>query len=176
MRRGEILSLEWDQIDFKAGEIRVENTKSGRRRTVEINSSLLEVLTRLKSQARDGRFVFPNPKTGMPFTKLQKSFQRACLKAEVLGLRFHDLRHTFASRLVEKGVDIVRVKELLGHSTVRITERYTHPSREERKKAVESLCRKAAEAAENRANLLHICDTAKEGKGFRRLISLFSVN
>ena len=71
------------------------------------------------------------------------------------GMRFHDLRHTFAGRLVEQGVDLIRVKEILGHSTVKITERYTHSSREERKKAVELLCKEPSKTAKKRENLLH---------------------
>jgi site-specific recombinase XerC len=90
--------------------------------------------------------------------------------------RFHDLRHTFASRLVEKGVDIIRVKELLGHSSVKITERYTHSNREERRKAVELLCQKSAKAGENLENLSHSCDMEKSRKRSKIASSLFSVN
>jgi integrase len=77
---------------------------------------------------------------------------------------------------VEKGVDLIRVKELLGHSTVKITERYTHTNQEERKKAVELLCRKSRKTAKNLRNLLHNCDTEEEGKKPVTASSLFSVN
>jgi integrase len=176
MRRGEILNLNWGQISLQAREIRIENTKSGRQRVVDINSLLFKQITELKAKAANCQYVFLNPKTGKPFTKLQKSFQGACRRARIKDLRFHDLRHTFASRLIERGVDIIRVKELLGHSTVKITERYTHSNREERKKAVELLCPKAEKTPQKPENLLHICDTEMKGKDSGKLISLFSVN
>jgi integrase len=107
---------------------------------------------------------------------VRKSFANAIQEAEIKGLRFHDLRHTFASRLVGKGVDIVRVKELLGHSSVRITERYTHSSQEEKRKAVELLCRRSHKEAGKQGELLHIRYTGKRKKESLVSSSLFSVN
>ena len=86
------------------------------------------------------------------------------------------LCHQFASRLVERGVDIVRVKELLGHSSVRITERYTHSNQEERKRAVELLCEKSYRTVKKEGNLLHHCDMEKERNEYMFVSSLFSVN
>ena len=77
---------------------------------------------------RKNEFVFYNQKTGEPFVDLDAGLQLACEKAEISGVTWHTLRHTFASRLLERGVDIVTVKELLGHSTVTVTMRYTHSS------------------------------------------------
>jgi hypothetical protein len=74
---------------------------------------------------------------------------------------------------VERGVDIVRVKELLGHSTIRITERYIRANREERKKAVKLLCEKRPKEAEMPANLLYNCDTEGKTEDSGRVISLF---
>lgn len=101
--------------------------------------------------------MFTNPETGKPYVDIKKAFRGACRRAGIKDLRFHDLRHTFASRLIEKGVDIIKVKELLGHSTVKVTERYTHSNREERKKAVELLCKKSPKIAGKLENLLHSC-------------------
>ena len=176
MRLGEILGLTWEQVDFQAKEIKVLRTKSGRPRIVDINSRLFETLAGLRERDGSGQYVFLNPKTGKPYTKLRKSFKQACRKAKIRDLRFHDLRHTFASRLVERGADIIRVKELLGHSTVRITERYLHSNREERKRAVELLCRKPADSEKTPSNLLHICDTEEEPGAVSRVFPLFSVN
>jgi integrase len=176
MRRGEILGLPWEQVDLKAKEIKVMRTKSGKPRVVDINSHLFETLLGLKKQDRNGQYVFLNPNTGRPYGKLRRSFETACGKARIRDLRFHDLRHTFASWLVERGADIIRVKELLGHSTVRITERYLHSNRDERKRAVELLCRKPADSEKTPSNLLHICDTEKEPGAVSRVFPLFSVN
>jgi len=60
-------------------------------------------------------------------TWLQRSFREACKKAGIEGLRSHDLRHTAATRLVETNIPLPAVAELLGHSSIRMTERYSHP-------------------------------------------------
>jgi len=69
---------------------------------------------------------------------MKTGFKGACRRAGITDLRFHDLRHTFASRLVEKGVDIETLKELLGHHSITITQRYIH-SNDERKRAAVDL-------------------------------------
>jgi integrase len=71
-------------------------------------------------------FVFYNQKTGEPFVDLDAGLENACEEAKIEGVTCHTLRHTFASRLLECGADIMTVKELLGHSTVTVTMRYTH--------------------------------------------------
>jgi len=176
MRRGEILNLKWKHVNLNKREIFIEKSKSGNPRTVDINSALFEELERLKSGSKTKEYVFINPRTGKPYTKLQRSFETARTNAQIKELRFHDLRHTFASRLIERGVDIIKVKEFLGHSTVRTTERYIHPGREEKKKAVELLCNRSSKSTKNGDNLLHIRDTKKKHKDFNVVSSLFSVN
>jgi integrase len=176
MRRGEILSLKWEQVDFQAKEIKILKTKSGKPRIVDINSLLLKALTNLKGEIKGSQYVFLNPKTGKPYTKLHRSFKHACRRADIKNLRFHDLRHTFASRLIEKGVDIIRVKEILGHSSVKITERYTHSNQEERKKAVELLCDDLPKTGQKWGELLHGCDTGKSKRESVLVSSLFSFN
>ncbi|MGB7296274.1 MAG: tyrosine-type recombinase/integrase [Candidatus Aminicenantales bacterium] len=139
MRRGEILGLRWDQVDFGNGTIRVDKAKSGKPRFIPINGTLLGLLRRQQIEHPGAEFVFPSFRTGRAFFKVDKAFKRACKLASITGLRFHDLRHTFASRLIARGVDIITVKELLGHSSVRITERYTHSLSEQRRQAVGQL-------------------------------------
>lgn len=173
MRRGEILNLRWEQVDLEQRIIQVINTKSGRNRVIPVNDALFDVLKGLK---RNSEYVFPNPETGGPYRTVRRSFENACQRAKIKGLRFHDLRHTFASRLVERGVDIVRVKELLGHSSVKITERYTHSNQEEKKRAVELLCKKSHKTTRKVENLLHYCDMEKERNESMSVSSLFSVN
>ena len=103
---------------------------------------------------------------------MKKAFKGAGERAGVEGLRFHDLRHTFASRLVENGADLITVKDLLGHFSVRITERYTHSNKNTKRQAVESLAqsRRAEEKRENLAQIGHMENNPA------RAISLFSVN
>ena len=126
---------------FSPGDkgITVDKSKNGRPRSIQINSTLIDELYKLKSRNCQSVYVFLNPQTGKPFTTVARAFKAACRRANIEGLRFHDLRHTFATRLIERGADLITVKELLGHSTVRITERYTHPGLDTKRKAVELL-------------------------------------
>ncbi len=139
MRKGEILGLQWKNVSLEKGEIRVVESKSGRDRILPVNSILFEVLQVLKRQNGNNVFVFENPDTKKPYVDIKRSFSTACKQARIEDLRFHDLRHTFASRLVKRGVDLMIVKELLGHASVTTTQRYTHSRAEEKLRAVEAL-------------------------------------
>lgn len=176
MRIGEILNLQWNQVDLQAKNVKVEKTKSGKIRLISINTPLLQELQKLKEKNHSSEYVFVNPKTGKPFNSVKTAFKAACRRSNITNLRFHDLRHTFASRLIGKGVDLITVKELLGHSSVKITERYTHSNHEQKKKAVELLAQKHEKKAKKLEDLLHICDTEKTTEKEKLLKSLFSVN
>lgn len=149
MRRAEILGLTRSQVDFKNRRIRVEKTKSGKVRFIPINEDLFKLLLKLKSENGQSPFVFLNPATKRPFLDMKTPFKRACRMSGIEGLRFHDLRHTFATRLVAKGVDIETIKELLGHHSIAITQRYLHSSDERKRKAVEILSKKSDETGMN---------------------------
>jgi integrase len=180
MRYGEILNLTWGQIDFNSMQLTVEKTKSGKPRAIPFNAALQAELTALKRRNGRSPYVFPNPKTGEPVTTIKTAFHTACRRAGISGLRFHDLRHTFASRLVENGADIEIVRFLLGHSSLEMTQRYVHSTDERRRLAVEKLTQNLHLVVENGANLLHGCDTAgKSAPGELRAKSAtsgFSVN
>jgi len=140
MRRGEILSLKWANVDLKNGFILLEEgmTKNGQRREIPINETLRTTLTGL-TRRLDLPYVFYNPVTEKPYSDTKNSFDRACRKAKITNFRFHDLRHCFASHLVMKGIDITTVKELLGHKTLTMTLRYAHLAPSHKVKAVELL-------------------------------------
>jgi len=139
MRRGEALKLMWGQVDLQARIIEVTGTKGGKDRIIPINAALYLELRKLKNQNGTSDYVFVNPKTNGPYGDVKNAFNAACERAKIEGLRFHDLRHTFATRLVQAGVDIITVKELLGHSSVRVTERYTHSNKDSKHRAVSLL-------------------------------------
>jgi hypothetical protein len=86
------------------------------------------------------------------------------------------LRHTFASRLVENGVDLITVKDLLGHSTVKMTERYTHPNQNLKKDAVEALVRKPKAKPKKAKSLAHEWHIEKTDKKGRLVTGSFSIN
>ena len=162
MRKSEILNLKWHQVDLLARRIKVEKTKSGKVRFLPVNDVLFIDLSRLKTTSRKNPFVFFNPDTGKPFLDMKTGFKGACRRAGISNLRFHDLRHTFASRLVAKGVDIETLKELLGHHSITLTQRYIHSNEERKMAAVELLNNKVegeicdvSVTQENQSKLIH---------------------
>lgn len=122
MRKGEILSLRWAQI--RNGFIYLTQTKADRARQIPINKDLKKVLD---SQPRHitSDCVFHRA-DGTPYQDIIRSFKTAVRAAEIQDFTFHDLRHTFASRLVMMGVSLKVVQELLGHADIQMTMRYAH--------------------------------------------------
>lgn len=141
MRIGEIFKLRWDQVDSEQGIIAVFATKTGKIRKVPTNEVTERILQYWKLGRRN-EYVFYNHETGKPLCDLKAGFSQACKKAEISGVTWHTLRHTFASRLVNRGTDIVTVKELLGHSTVTVTMRYAHTNMDSKRDAVQNLTSK----------------------------------
>jgi len=84
-------------------------------------------------------YVFINPNIGKPYVDIKRAFRSACNGAGIEDFHFHDLRHTFASRLVRNGVDLNTVKELMGHASITTTQRYLHSQAKEKRQAVETL-------------------------------------
>lgn len=115
LRRGEIFNLVWSDINLGSKNLTVkgEGSKSHQTRFIPLNS---ECITLLKAwrQKSESDLVFPSPITGKRFNNISKAWKTLMLRAEVKDFRFHDLRHTFASNLVMKGVDLYTVKELMG--------------------------------------------------------------
>jgi len=135
MRRGEILNLTWDDVDLKQGIIFVRQSKSGERREVPISSALAGVF---KALPRTSDYLF-SVGNGHRMRSVREGFISATKRAGILNFTFHDLRHTFASHLVMSGVDLLAVKELLGHKSINMTLRYAHLSPDHKRRAVESL-------------------------------------
>lgn len=123
MRKGEIFNLKWSNIDFDYGFIELLETKSGKSRKIPLSDKMKELLDGIEKVSE---YVFINPDTGKPYTDIKHSFATVLKEAKIDNFRFHDLRHTVATRLVEKGIDLVVVKEILGHSKIETTMRYAH--------------------------------------------------
>ena len=138
MRKSEVLSLKWDNVDLNHGFILLEVTKNGKRREIPINDTARETICGL-TRRLDAHYLFDDPKTGKPFKDVKRSFVSACRRAGIKDFTFHSLRHTFASHLVMAGVDLTTVKELLGHKTIAMTMRYDHLAPSHKVKAVELL-------------------------------------
>ncbi len=176
MRKSEILSLKWVNVGLEKREIKVEKSKNGRIRIIPINVDLLLELERVRVNRGKCDWVFVNPATGGPFKDVKRAFKGACRRAGIKDLRFHDLRHLFASRLVGAGVDLITVKDLLGHGSVRVTERYTHSNRKAKKAAVDVLSDNPRKRAKKKSELLPICDTKEKNSGAKPVSTAFSIN
>ena len=137
MRRSEILSLKWPQVDLKNRKITVINAKNNESRVIPINQTLYQELLAL-SQNPKGEYVFSDRK-GRPFKDIKTAFLSALRKVRIKDFRFHDLRHTFGSQLVMQGVDLKTVQQLMGHKDIKMTMRYSHLSPEYVQEAIRRL-------------------------------------
>lgn len=136
MRRNEILSLKWANVDLVRGYIFIEDSKSGKSRKLPMNSAVSSAFMQLPHVSV---FVFFNPETKDHIKDVKTAFHAACRRAEIRGLRFHDLRHTAASKMIEAGVDLVTVSKILGHASIQMTMRYAHPTPENMRLAISKL-------------------------------------
>lgn len=126
-RKQEALRASWADFDFSHGFWLIPETKSGRPRSVPISDHLLRLLDSLPSKGKSP-YLFPNPKTGKPYVAIYHSWNSARKQAGLDDVRMHDLRHSFASFLVNSGRSLYEVQKLLGHAHIKTTERYAHLS------------------------------------------------
>lgn len=129
LRRGELLQLIWGDIDTGKGMLTVRGTgaKTGQTRHVPLNSEARDVLDKHRPvNAGVARFVFPSATGTERIKYVRKGWAGVLKRARVQRFRFHDLRHTFASKLVMAGIDLNTVRELLGHGSTSMTLRYAH--------------------------------------------------
>lgn len=124
-RRNEITFAKWDYIDWKNRTLLVPKSKSGRPRVITLNNSAIALLT-TTPRVEGNPFIFPSPVNGRPSASLYFPWDRIRKRAGLADVRLHDLRHTFASILVNKGEQLYDVQTLLGHANPRTTQRYAH--------------------------------------------------
>lgn len=137
MRKGEILALKWTDLDLVRGIITVSISKSGKSRKIPMSGA---VAVSLGAIPRRGEFVFWNTDTKTRILDVKTAFKSACRRAKkdpadkkapgIVGVRFHDLRHTFATWWVAAGGDLVALSKILGHSSIMMTMRYAHATPE----------------------------------------------
>ena len=145
MRLGEILSLTWTGVDLFRRTATVFESKNGERRTVPLNHTVMALLTE-KAKVRHIKtaLVFPSlAGTRLDPNHLRRALRPAMAKAGIVNCHFHDLRHTFATRLVQSGVDLYKVQRLLGHKSPMMTQRYAHHYPESLRDGVEILDRRS---------------------------------
>jgi integrase len=117
-----------------------------------MNQDVRSVLLARKREAKpDAEFVFINPKTNKPYGDIKKAFSAACRKAGISNLHWHDLRHTFGTRLAEAGFSEATIAELMGHTSESTTRRYTHGTEQGKRMAVEAARVRSGNSCPNRA-------------------------
>ncbi|MBI4381404.1 MAG: site-specific integrase [candidate division NC10 bacterium] len=139
LRKGELLHLRWDDVDFHTGTLTVIRSKHGEVRRVPMNRVVKDTLLTMKREQKVlSQYVFCTPR-GAFWHALSRHWYPALRRAALLDFRFHDLRHSFCSRLAMAGVDLLTIKELAGHKTMTMTLRYSHLSQSHQRQAVERL-------------------------------------
>jgi integrase len=138
LRAGDIFNLTWEEVDLEGNVINPKIRKNRKQLEVPLNDAA-ERIVRAWYGIKKCRYVFYNPETGDRFKDLWLGLKKACRKAGLEGVNWHTFRHSFATRLNKNGADIVTVKELLGHSDVKVTMRYAHTNRAAKASAVRSL-------------------------------------
>tara|TARA_B100001093_G_scaffold256639_1_gene245401 strand:+ start:1024 stop:2244 length:1221 start_codon:yes stop_codon:yes gene_type:complete len=142
-RRNEAAQARWQDFDFENAIWTIPKTKSGHFRKVVIADSVLDLLSVVKQFHREQlhtgscMYVFGNLKTGRPYQNLYRSWNKARCDAGLHDFRLHDLRHSFASILVNNGVSIYEVQNLLGHASINTTKRYAHLAPETLRKSAQ---------------------------------------
>ena len=124
-RRNEITHAKWEHVDWQRRTLLVPVSKSGKPRTIALNSAAIALLQSVP-RVQDSEHIFPSPFSGHPFASLFWPWNRIRRRAGLADVRLHDLRHSFASFLVNQGVSLYVVQGLLGHTEARMTQRYAH--------------------------------------------------
>lgn len=126
-RKREVLDAKWEDFDMERTSWRIPNTKAGKARIVPLSDTATSLLTKLKKKKRSP-YAFANPITLKPYKSIYYSWHTARKEAGLDDVRIHDLRHSFASFLVNAGRSLYEVQTLLGHTQIKTTQRYAHLS------------------------------------------------
>jgi integrase len=138
LRQGEVFKLTWPSVNLEKGMVTVtaSSAKSQKSRHVPLNAEAKAVLKAWQEQGSGEGYVFPS-RDGGPLSEIKTAWLKLLRDADIKNFRWHDMRHHFASRLVMAGVDLNTVRELLGHSDIKMTLRYAHLAPEHKRAAVE---------------------------------------
>jgi integrase len=126
LRKGSQYSLTWDMVDFRGRMFNVPRTKNEEPIHVPLNDAAVAALRVVHSRGEGKGRVFQSAKTGEPLKNGRHWFDNAVAEAQIKNFRWHDLRHTFASRLRMKGAPLEDIADLLGHKSLTMTRRYAH--------------------------------------------------
>lgn len=134
-RKSEAGWARWSDVDFERAVWTIPLSKSGRARHVPLSEAALQVLRRRLNNHSE--YIFPNPKTGLPLKHFHNTWDRIRKRAGLPEVRIHDLRHNFASLLINSGRSLYEVQKLLGHADISTTQRYAHLAQDTLRDATE---------------------------------------
>ena len=129
MRRGELFNLKWKDVYLTDGYLSATDTKNGKSRHIPLHPALHQTLKAWNGQPISENYVFPG-RNGGRMTDIKSAFNKLIQDSKIVDFRLHDLRHTFASNLVMRGVPLNTVRQLLGHKDIKMTLRYAHLSKD----------------------------------------------
>lgn len=140
MRPDEVTCLRKADVDLDRGQLKITSGKSpAARRTLDLTSESRVILARRMSC--NSKWIFPSPRNpGQHVTRLNSAHDRVCAAGSKAGIEFtfvlYDFRHTFATRLAQAGIDLATLAAILGHSSIRLVQRYVHPTAEHKRSAM----------------------------------------
>ncbi len=155
LRRNELFCMRWTDVNLRVGILTVTKSKNGKPRHVPLNSTASAAIEKLAAQRDDTGYVIPGPPAPRG-RDWREWFEDAVEAAKIPDFRFHDLRHTFASRLVMAGVDLRTVMELMGHSDISMTMRYAHLAPAHKQDAVNRLVEKSTDTRTDTEPVLRV--------------------
>jgi len=124
-RKREVLDAKWEDFDFERRLWRIPTTKLGKPRHVPLSDGVMSLLSTMSRNLKSD-YVFANPKTNKPFVSIFAAWNTARRRVGLTDVRVHDLRHSFASLLINSGRSLYEVQKLLGHTQIKTTQRYAH--------------------------------------------------
>jgi integrase len=136
-RKSELLKLRWDQIDFGAGTLRLRRAKNNKQLLIPLPEAILQMLRALPTHGV-GELVFPGNREGQPLKDINGAWDRIRSRVGLTDVTIHALRHSFASLQLQAGTPLIVVSKLLGHSSLAMSERYSHLQIEQMKGPMES--------------------------------------
>ena len=134
-----VIDVNGKRVEVKPGELIVTRGKNGKPRTVPLSAQARAVALAQMNDITTRRYVFTSYRTRGAIAEIKRAFCAAVREAGIKDCRFHDLRHTFATRLNAAGANAFAIRDLLGHSTASMSNDYTHTSAEHRREAIEML-------------------------------------
>jgi len=136
-RKSEIAKLKWQDIDFKKNTVNLTDSKTGKR-PFYLNQKALDILKKVP-RIDNNPYIFCGKINCMPISRINRLWNKIRKNLGLKNVRIHDLRHSFASFAVEKGMDLYTLSKLLGHKSIKSTERYAHLRREHLVKATNEI-------------------------------------